>query len=229
MNLAAILFLTISSQEPQVIDEDDFRRDYLKVVQAYEAAEKLSKSSPAAALEALEGDVLPHLPSVVEANLVVKYSKGLTKGDVKERHAFFPYRLAGECALKADQPAVALKYLEKSPSSAALLDKAKKSLAEKEKKPDPPAPPLQKPEFSAAPWLEQRDYIGALDALKKERERVKNYDAKLKEIRAAAAQQVRSATSALALALPRLNEPGFRKDHLQPSLESRATASRKRS
>ena len=121
-------------------------------------------------------------PKVFEANLVVKYSRGLTKGEVKDRYAFFPYRLAGDCALKADQPDRAVQYLEKSPSSAALLDKAKKALAEKEKKPAIPLPAvLEKPAFTVAPFIEKRDFTGALEALRKERERGKDYDAKVKE------------------------------------------------
>ena len=153
---AVLLLLRTSAQEAQVIEENEFDEHYLKVVRAYEAAEKLSKTSPAAALEALEGEVLPRLPKVFEANLVVKYSRGLTKGEVKDRYAFFPYRLAGDCALKADQPDRAVKFLEKSPSSVALLDKAKKALAEKEKPAMPPPAVLEKPAFTVAPFIEKR-------------------------------------------------------------------------
>jgi hypothetical protein len=217
----AILILAAAAQEAQPIDEGVYAEQYMKIVRAYEDAEKLSKTSPAAALDALEREVFPKLPNVFEARIVVKYTKGLTKGEEKERHDFFPYRLAGECALAANELERAVKYLEKSPSSAALLAKAKKALAEKEKKTDPPpTPALEKPLFTVAPLLEKRDYIGALEALRKERDHLKDYEARVKEVRDEASSKEKSATAAFAAALPRVNEADFRKDHLEPCLTS---------
>lgn len=223
MTLVAATVLAFALQEAQIIEEGEFAADYLKVVRAFEAAEKLSKTSPAAALESLEKDVLPNLPKVVETTIIVKFSKGLTKGEEKERHAFYPYRLAGECALAVDRPDRAVTWLAKSPGSAATLERAKKALAEKEKSnatapPPPPPPAVEK--FTVAPLLEKRDFAGALEALRKERERLKDYDARVKEVRDETARHVRTAAASLAAALPRLNQPDFRKDHLEPCLES---------
>lgn len=208
-----LLALLLLAQDLPKVEETEFDRDYAKVVRAYQAAEKLSKADPAAALQALEEQVLPSLPKLVETTIVVRFSKGAAKGAEKERHEFFPWRLAGECALAAGRADRAVEHLRKSPASAALLEKAKAAAAAK--------PPLQKPAFSVAPFLERRDYAGALEALRTERERLGGaYDPLVVEVRAAALSRVKTATTAFAAALPRLQEPEFRKEHLEPCLAS---------
>ncbi|HLF93684.1 MAG TPA: hypothetical protein VJB14_09480, partial [Planctomycetota bacterium] len=204
---ADLLALLVLAQDLPKVEETEFDRDYAKVVRVYAAAEKISKSDPAGALQALEEQVLPSLPKLVETTIVVRFSKGAAKGAEKERHEFYPWRLAGECALAAGRPDRAVEHLRKSPSSAALLEKATKAAAAK--------PPLQKPAFSVAPFLERRDYAGALEALRAERERLGGaYDPLVVEVRATALSHVRTATTVFAAALPRLREPEFRKEHL---------------
>ena len=218
--LKLVLLASAAVQEPP-LKESEYDRDFAKVVRACEAAEKISKTDPAQALRTLEEQVLPALPRLVETTLVVVFSKGATIGAEKERHDFFPWRLAGECALAADRPDRAVEYLKKSPPSAALLEKARAALAEKEKKPapPPPPPPLQKPAFSIAPFLEKSDFTGALDALRLEREKLgKEYEPMAARVRTEAGRHVKSATATLAAALPRLGDPGFAREHLEPCL-----------
>lgn len=212
MNALAAALLLLAQDLPKV-EETEFDRDYAKVVRAYQAAEKLSKTDPAAALQALEEQVLPSLPKLVETTLIVRFSKGAAKGAEKERHEFYPWRLAGECALAAGRPDRAVEHLRKSPSSAALLEKATKAAAAK--------PPLQKPAFSVAPFLERRDYVGALEALRAERERLGgDYEPRVVQVRAAALVHAKAAATAFAATLPRLKESEFRKEHLEPCLAS---------
>jgi hypothetical protein len=221
IHLALVLLASAVSQEPPTIEETEYDRDFAKAVRACETAEKISKTDPAQALRTLEEQVLPTLPRLVETTLVVKFSKGATKGAEKERHEFFPWRLAGECALATDRPDRAVEFLKKSPSFPTLLAKAKSALAEKEKKPAPPTPPDPKPAFSVAPFLEKRDFIGALDALRQEREKLgKEYEPMAAQVRADAARHARSAAAAVAAALPRLNEPEFPREHLDPCIAS---------
>lgn len=217
--LCAFVLGSSLSQDPPKIEETEYDRDYAKVVRAYEAAEKLLKTDPAAALKALEEQVLPALPKLVETSIVVRFSKGAAKGAEKERHDFFPWRLAGECALAAGRHDRAVEHLMKSPSSRTLLEKAQKALAEGAKK--PPPPPLQKPGFPLAPFLERRDYLGALEALRPERDRLGGeYEPLVTQVRSEAARHARAAAASFAAALPRLKEPGFRKEHLDPCLAS---------
>jgi hypothetical protein len=226
MTMIAETLLLLAAAWPQesLMEETEFAGDCARIVKAYEGAERLSKADPRAALAALEEQVLPSLPRTVETTIVVRFSKGATKGAEKERHAFYPFRLAGECALAADKPDRAVEYLRKSPSSGALLERAMAALAEKNRKPvpPPPSPPApQKPSFSLEPFLERRDYGGALEALRKERERLgTDYDPLVRQVRDDATRHARAAAAAFASTLPRLGQEGFVKNHLEPCLAS---------
>jgi hypothetical protein len=215
IRLAALLgFL----QAEERVDDAEYERSYAAVVRACESAERRKKEDPAGALKILEEQVLSRLPRRFETVLSVRYSKGATVGAEKERHAFFPYRLAGELALAAGDPERAIPYLEKSPSSGALLADARRALEEKRKKPAP-APALQKPGANVSLLIEKHDYAGALEALRRDRERLgPDHDRLLAEARAAALRLQKERTSAVADVLPRFAEERFREEHLAPCL-----------
>jgi len=227
-SLAVLILLGLGpaagAQDPEEkIKDTDYDSDYAAVVKAYEAAERRMGSDAADALRRLEEQVLPALPRIHEARLLVVYT-GINKGAERERHDFFPYRLAGRCALAADLPEKAVEYLKKSPSSGELLAKAERALAEKQKRaapqPPPPPPVLQKPRIDLAPFLARRDYEGALKELEANRDRLGNdYAGRMAEVRNEASNHVARQTAALAAVLPRLLESEFFKEHLEPCLK----------
>ncbi|HXX94025.1 MAG TPA: hypothetical protein VEN81_10350 [Planctomycetota bacterium] len=230
MMLAPSLLLLASALAQETsMEETEFVGDVAKVVRAYEGAEKLSKTDPRAALAQLEEKVLSSLPRTFETTIVVRFSKGATKGAEKERHAFYPYRLAGECALGSDLPDRAVEYLKKSPSSQALLEKAIAAQAEKARKPAPapasspaaPAPAAPKPSLALEPFFERHDFVGALEALRKERDGLgTDYDRLVRQVQLEAVRHARAAAALLAGSLPRLFQASFAKDHLEPCLAS---------
>ncbi len=212
MILAAALGLLALQAQERKIPETEYDRDYAKVVRAYESAERAAEKDPAGALQALEADVLPALPREVEVTLVVTYSKGLVVGGEKERHAFHPWRLAGRLALAGGDRERAVRYFEKSPSSADLLAEARRI---------PPPAALQRPGANLALFLEKHDFAGAIEALRRERDRLgPEHDRLLGEARAAAARHQKERTAAVAAALPRLTEPRFREEHVEPCLRA---------
>src|SRR6185436_15593333 len=159
------------------IDDTEYDKSVSVHVKAVAAVEKTWRKDPAAALKAIEAaikaieeELAPRHPRLIEATIAVRVTRGIDKGEIKDRHAFFPYRLAGEIALAAGEPARAAALLQKSPSSAALLAEAKKVAAAKDKKdPVPPPPPPPKATVDLKPFLEKRDFQGALDAVRAQR------------------------------------------------------------
>jgi hypothetical protein len=205
--MKTFLAFALLLQAEQAVPDDEFDRAYAKAVRAYQAAEARAEKEPAAALRALEADVLPALPKLVETRLVVKYTRGATRGSVRETVDFHPWRLAGRCALAAGDPAKAAAYLEKSPSSAALLAEARKAAAA----PKPPAP-LQKPASRVDPLLSAGDFAGALAAARAET------PGQEERVRAEAVRFQRERAACVAEVLPRLAEETFRTEHVEPCL-----------
>src|SRR5579872_4719942 len=161
--LLAALISAILAQEgsEERVDDTEFDKVVAVHVRALEAIEKSWKKDPAAALRALdpvlrgiETDLVPRLPRVMESVIAVKATRGIDKGEIKERRPFFPYRLAGEIALAAGEPERAVELLSKSPSGRTLLEEARKAVETKKKasppEPIPLAPP--KPTVELAPF-----------------------------------------------------------------------------
>jgi hypothetical protein len=221
----------LGQQSPEErVDDTEYERNVAVHVRAVESIEKSWKKDPAAALKAIEAllktveeELAPRYSRVIESNIAVRATRGIDKGEVKERHEFFPYRLAGEIALAAGEPERAVAHLQKSPTGAALLAGARKAVAGKDKK-DPapattPAPP-PKPTFDPKPFLEKRDFAGALEALRVQPAALPDADKIAEEIRREAAHHQQATLAVLAGVLPRLDQPGFRKDHLEPCLKA---------
>jgi len=222
LKLAFLLLLSPgpSQDAAEKIWDTEYDKDFAPVVRAYEAAERRMRGDPADALRRLEEQVLPRLPRHYEKRLIVTYS-GINKGEERERHDFYPWRLAGQCALAADLPEKAVEYLKKSPSSAALLARAEEALAKKKTPPPPTPPPLEKPRLDLSAFLDRHDYAGALKALEDNRAALGgDFDARVREVRRAAGDHVAVQTAALSVVLPRLLEEDFFKDHLDPCLKA---------
>jgi hypothetical protein len=230
--LLAVLTLAclgVQTAPEERIDDTEFEKSVAAHVKAVESIEKSWRRDPAAGLEAIEAvlkaieaDLLPRHARLVEATIAVRATRGIDKGEVKERRPFFPYRLAGEIALAADRPDRAVALLQKSPTAAALLAEAKKALAAKEKKPSVPAPPaVPVPAFDVKPFLERGDFAGALEAVRSRRATLgPDADRLTEEIRRETARHQQTAVAALAVRLSRLDDPGFRKDYVEPCLQA---------
>lgn len=219
----ALLLLTVLLQEEARIDDVDYDRHLAPHVRTLEGLERSWREKPAGALTAIEGliaelerEVAPRFPGCLEALIVVRATRGIDKGQVKERHPCFPYRLAGEIAMGADEPGKAVAFLKKSPSSKKMLEAA---LAAAEKR--RPAP-LQKPALDLTPFISKGDFIGALELIRTRRDAPDTEVAKqTEELRQACLRRQREATSRLAAVLPRLEAADFRKEHLEPCLAAR--------
>ncbi len=215
--IAALVFL----QEEALFD-NDFDRALAPIVRGVEAVEKGWKDDPAASLARMESlladlerNVLPKSPRWVETTLVVKWRTGIAKNEVKERRAFFPYRLAGEIALAAGRPERAVELLSKSPSSAARLAEARKA-AEAAR---PPPPALQRPGHAVLPLLQKKDFAAALQALRQDRAKLgAEYDALLARLKEESARHQKAQADDLAGVLPRLLEEGFARKFVEPCL-----------
>jgi hypothetical protein len=222
--ILALVVLAIPQEES--LFDSDFERSLAPIVRGVEAVEKRWKDDPAAALarvEALladlERDVLPKSPRWVETTLVVRWRTGIAKNEEKERHAFFPYRLAGEVALAAGRPERAVEHFSRSPSSKARLEEARKEAAAAKEKPREPAPALQRPGFAVEPLLQKKDFAAALAALRQERAKLGNeYDVLLARARDEAARHQKAQVDDLAGVLPRLLEEGFEEKFVRPCL-----------
>lgn len=206
--LAPVLALA-AAQEAR-IDDVLFDQRVARHLRAMQALEREWKPDPAGALpraaNLIRGIEIDLDPALVETTLSVRFTRGIDKGQVKERHAFFPYRLAGEIALAAGEPEKAAAWLRRSPGSAKLLEAA---LAAAEKRKTAPAP---KPAPDPAPFLARGDFSGAAAEVGSDG------GPRLEEIRRAALDHQRRTTGVLAAVLPRLKEPDFRKEHLGPCL-----------
>src|SRR6185436_16706943 len=211
------------------IDDTEYDKSVSVHVKAVAAVEKTWRKDPAAALKAIEAaikaieeELAPRHPRMIEATIAVRITRGIDKGEVKDRLAFFPYRLAGEIALGAGEPERAVALLRKSPTSAALLAEAKKAAAAaKDKKDPPPVTPPTKATFDPRPFLDKRDFTGALDAVRAQRAALGAEADKLTDdIRREATKHQQAAVATLAGVLPRLDQPEFRRDHVQPCLQS---------
>jgi len=210
------------------IDDTEYDKSVSVHVKAVAAVEKAWRKDPAAALKAIEAaikaieeELAPRHPRLIEATIAVRVTRGIDKGEVKDRLAFFPYRLAGEIALAAGEPERAVVLLQKSPSSAALLADARKAAAAKDKKDPPPVTPPAKATFDPRPFLDKKDYIGALDAVRAQRAALGAEADKLTDdLRREATKHQQGAVATLAGLLPRLDQPDFRKEHVQPCLQS---------
>lgn len=222
--LLAVLICAAAQEER--IDDTDYDRTVSVHVKAVEAIEKTWRKDPAgslprldAALKAIEAELTPKLPRALETVLAVRATRGIDKGEIKERHSFFPYKLAGEIAIAAGEPEKAVEYYAKSPSSAAALADAKAAVAAK-KTPTPPVKP-PKPVFELQPYLDKKDYTGALDAIRANRPSLgADADKLMADVRREAASQQKSSIALLAGLLPRIDQDGFRKEHVEPALQS---------
>ena len=223
--LAAIL---LGQQPPEErIDDTEYEKSVAVHVKAVAAVEKTWRKDPAAALKsmtdalkAIEAELAPRHPRLIEATIAVRATRGIDKGEVKDRHPFFPYRVAGEIALAAGEPERAVALLQKSPSSAALLAEARKAVAAKSSNPTPPAPPV-KPAVDLKPFLEKHDFVGALDAVRAQRVALgADADRLGDQVRADAVRHQKSAIALVGELLPRLDQPGFRAEHVEPCLKS---------
>jgi len=203
--------ITSAAPAPEVrVKDTEYQETYARLVEACEAAERERVDDPAAALRRLEEQVLASPPEHVEITLVVVYSRGINKGEVQERRAFHPCRLAGRCALAAGQPDKAVAWLEKSPGSETLLEEARKALKARAE---------AAATLDLGPFLARRDFAGALQAVERERTRLGEKATALAEaVRRAALEQQAESARAVAAALPRLGEAGFARDVLAPAL-----------
>jgi hypothetical protein len=224
MLLAASLAALVPIQAPKEerLKETEYDEPLSSAVKAYEAAVEMRERDAAGALKFLEEKVLASPPRFVETVIVVVFATGPTKGAEKERHAFYPWRLAGELALATGQPEKAAGYLAKSSTSADLLAKARKAVEEKKaaapvQKPAPPAAP----KVDLAPFYARHDYRGALEALRPHREAMgKEHDAKVDEVKKRALEHQAGRIELLAAALPRLEEADFQAQHVAPCLKA---------
>lgn len=230
--LAAVLLPAFLAQEgpEERIDDTEYERSVAVHVKALDAVEKSWKKDPAdalksyyAVLKGIETELVPRLPRVVEAVIAVRVTRGIDKGEIKERRPFFPYRLGGEIALGAGDPERAVELLQKSPMSAALLAEAKKAVAAK-KTPAPPVKPPDpppKPTVDLKAFLEKHDFTGALDAIRTHRATLgPDAVAMAEQVRREAAALQKAQVALLAGLLPRLDQDGFRKDHVEPCLQA---------
>jgi hypothetical protein len=154
---------------------------------------------------------------------LVRATRGIDKGEIKERRPFFPYRLAGEIALAAGEPERAVALLKKSPSSSARLEEARKAVEAKKIPPPPVAVPVAppKPTVELKPYFDRRDYVGALEAVRTQRAALgSDADRLSDEVRREAAAMQKSMIVLLAGLLPRLDQDGFRKEHVEPCLQA---------
>lgn len=232
MSLRAIVLMAgfLGQQPPEErVDDTEYERNVAVHVKAVQSIEKTWRKDPAvalksieAALKAVEEELAPRYPRLIEATIAVRTTRGIDKGEVKDRHAFFPYRLAGEIALSAGEPERAVALLQKSPTGAGLLAEAKKAIAARDKKdPGPATTPLPpKPTFDPKPFLERRDFTGALEALRGQPAALADANRIAEDIRREATRHQQAAIAALAGLLPRLDQPGFRKDYLEACLQS---------
>ncbi len=212
-----IAALVLILQDPTPVDDAEFDRAYAKVLRSHDAAQALLERDPAGALKLLEAEVLGALPKHAECRIAVRISKGLLRGSIREERDFYPWRLAGRCALAAGQAAKAVAFLEKSPSSAALLAEARKAAATPV---PPPPPPLLKPAFNPDPFLARNDFAGALEGLKADRERLgADYAKAVERVGTEAARFQRARAGRIAEVLPRLAEETFRAEHVEPCLQ----------
>jgi hypothetical protein len=228
--LAAVLAAQGATEER--IDDTEYERSVAAHVKVVEALEKTWRKDPPAALKsieaeikALEADLLPRYARLVEATIAVRVTRGIDKGEIKDRHAFFPYRLGGQIALEAGEPERAVALLQKSPSSAALLADARKAVEAKAKKDPPPTPPtpppVAKPIVDLKPFLERRDFVGALEAIKTNRPALgADADKFVDEVKRSAGFHQKTTVASFAILLPRFDQPGFRKDHLEPCVQA---------
>jgi hypothetical protein len=226
--LASVLVAIAAAQTAgeERVDDTDYDKAVAVHVKAVQAIEKGWRQSPAEslraieeALKAIESELAPRFPRLIETTLAVRVTRGIDKGQIN-RVPFYPYRLAGEIALGAGDPERAIAWLRKSPSSAALLAEARKSAAERKPAPAPPGP-APKPSLDLKPYLERLDFTGALEAIRAKGAVLgADADRMSEEVRRGAEAHQRAAIARLADLLPRLDEPGFRKDHVEPCLQA---------
>jgi hypothetical protein len=227
IGMVLLLGLLRQGAAEERIDDTDYEKAVSVHVKAVQAIEKTWRKDPAEALRALEPvlkaietDLAPKFPRLVEATLAIRITRGIDKGEVKDRIAFFPYRLAGEIAMTAGEAERAIAFLQKSPSSGALLAEARKAAAKKDPAPPTPPAPAPKPAVDLKPFLERRDYIGALDAIRAKGPSLPDAERLAADVRREAESQQRSAIARLADVLPRIDQPEFRKDHVEPCLQA---------
>ena len=228
---SVLIALAVAQSAPEErVDDNDYDKYVAVHVKAIQSIEKGWRKEPEEALKAIdpllkaiESDLAPRFPKLIEATIAVRVTRGIDKGEVKDRLAFFPYRLAGDIAMAAGEPDRAVGWYQKSPTSAALLAEAKKAAAEKGKK-DPgqtPPTPAPKPTVDLKPFLERRDFVGALDAIRAKAAVLgAEADRLSADVRREAAAQQRATIAVLAGVLPRLDQPGFRTEHLAPCLQA---------
>jgi len=210
------------------IDDTDFDKVCSAHVRAVEALEKTWRKDPAQALkkveailQAIETDLVPKAGRLLESVIAVRATRGIDKGEIKERRPFFPYRLAGEIALAAGEPDRAIAYLQKSPSGATLLAEAKKAAAAGKDPATPSLPPPARPAVDLKAYYDRRDFTGALDAIRAQRvELGEDADRLAREVRAESVALQKTTLALLAGLLPRLGQEAFRVEHLAPCLQA---------
>jgi len=206
------------------VDDSDYEKVVAVHVKAVQAIEKGWRKDPAEALKAIDpvlkaidAELAPRFPRLIEATFAVRVTRGIDKGEVKDRIAFFPYRLAGEIAMAAGEAERAVGFFQKSPSSAAALAEARKAATRKDPPPTPPAPP-PKPVVDLKPFVDRHDYTGALELLRAKGP--PDADRLAADLRRDAENHQRSAIGRLAGVLPRIDQPDFRKEHVEPCLQA---------
>ena len=225
LTLVLLAGLLGQSGPEERIDDTDFDKTASAHVRAVEALEKTWKKDPAQALkamepvlQAIETELVPKAGRIVESVIAVRATRGIDKGEIKERRPFFPYRLAGEIALAAGAPDRAVAFLQKSPSSAALLAEAKKVAADRK---DPATTTPPSPAVDLKAYFERRDFTGALDAIRAQRAQLgDDADRLSREVRAESVALQKTTLALLAGLLPRLGQDAFRKEHLAPCLQA---------
>jgi len=224
IGMVLLLALLRQGAPEERVDDADYEKVVAVHVKAVQSIEKGWRKDPAESLKAIdpvlkaiESDLAPRFPRLIEATIAVRVTRGIDKGEVKDRIAFFPYRLAGEIAMAAGEAERAAGYFQKSPSSGALLSEARKAAAKKDPPATPPAP-TPKPAVVLKPFLERHDYTGALELLRAKGPT--DADRLAADLRRDAESHQRSTIALLASVLPRIDQPDFRKDHVEPCLQA---------
>jgi hypothetical protein len=213
LTLVLVLAAGVASAAPAPevrLKDTEYQETYARLVEACEAAERERADDAAAALRRVEEQVLANLPEHVEVTLVVLYSRGINRGAEQARRPFHPYRVAGQCALAAGRPDLAVPWLEKAWEGGSLLDDARKALKAREE---------AAATIDLGPFLAPGDFAGALQAVERERARLGGKaDGFADAVRRAALERQQASARAVAAALGRLDEPGFARDVVAPAV-----------
>src|SRR5262249_29691270 len=95
---AALILLSARHTAPEErVDDTDYEKIVAVHAKAVQSIEKSWRKDPGeslkaidAALKAIESDLAPKFPRLIEATIAVRVTRGIDKGEVKDRVAFFP-------------------------------------------------------------------------------------------------------------------------------------------